>query len=156
MARTYSLDLRERVMQAYDDGVPIDDLTLQYRVSRSWIYSLIKQRRETNSIAPRVYRHGKQSKLTPYEQEVRQMIADHPDATLSEFCALMSDHVSVGTTTMCRYLHHLKITRKKKLSVLPNNNVQKLSKSVTSGKNCKQHSPSKNSFSSMKPGRKRI
>jgi len=138
MGKPYSLDLRERIVQDYDEGVPIDDLTLQYRVSRSWLYSLLKQRRETGSIASRPYRRGKKKKLAPYEQEVRQIVADHPDGTLADFCERLSEHVSVGTTTMGNYLHHLKITRKKKLSALPNSIAMMSPKSVKNGKNSKK------------------
>lgn len=113
MARSYSLDLRTRIVQAYDEGYPVDDLAAQYSVSRSWIYSLIKQRRETGTIAPRQQRHGPKPKLAPYEQEVRQAVANHPDATLLELCEQLSKHVSVSTTTLCDFLKHLKITWKK-------------------------------------------
>jgi transposase len=113
MAKSYSLDLRERIMKDYDAGVPVEDLTVHYEVSRSWLYSLIKQRKETGTIAPRTYRPGRKQKLAPYEQEVRQVVADHPDGTLEEFCEKLSKYVLVSTTTLCDFLHRLKITRKK-------------------------------------------
>jgi len=53
MARSYSIDLRSRILEDYDSGVPIDDLTMHYEVSRSWLYGLLQQRRETGSIAPK-------------------------------------------------------------------------------------------------------
>jgi transposase len=87
MATPYSLDLRERILKDYDGGYPIDDLVVHYEVSRSWLYSLIKQRRESGSIAPRIYRPGKKKKLSAHEQTVRQVVAAHHDATLVDFCA---------------------------------------------------------------------
>ena len=113
MARSYSVDLRSRILKTYDSGVPIDDLTVHYEVSRSWLYGLLKQRRETGNIAPKRQRHGFKPKLEPYEQEVRQLVADHPDATLAEFVELLKPYVSVSTTAVCDFLRHLKITRKK-------------------------------------------
>ena len=53
MAAPYSVDLRKQILKDYDNGVPIEDLTLHYEVSRSWLYSLLKQRRETGNIAPK-------------------------------------------------------------------------------------------------------
>lgn len=138
MGKPYSLDLRERLLQDYDDGMPVDDLVIQYRVSRSWLYSLLKQRRETGRIAPREYRRGRTKKLIPFEQEVRKIIADHPDGTLADFCERLSEHVSVSTATMCHYLQHLKITRKKRLSALPNNTAPMSLQNVPSGKNSKK------------------
>jgi transposase len=138
MAKAYSLDLRERIVRDYDSGYPIADLVVQYEVSRSWLYSLIKQRRETGSIAPRTYRPGKKKKLSPHEQTVRQVVAEHHDATLVEFCKKLSEHnIVVSTTTLCNFLRHLKITRKKRLSVPPNDFAPMSSLNERRGKNSK-------------------
>ena len=126
MPRPYSLDLRERILKNYDAGTPIEDLVSQFDVSRSTLYSYIKQRRETGNIAAKTYRPGRSLKLLPYEAEVRQLVADYPDATLVDFCEKLSPQVSVSTATMCDFLRYLKITRKKKLFVPPNN-IEKMS-----------------------------
>jgi transposase len=119
MPKPYSLDLRERILKDCDAGMRSEDVAEKYSVSASWVYDLRKKRRETGSIAPKKQRHGQKPKLEPYEKEVRQVVADHPDATLAEFCEMLSKHVSVSTTTLCDFLRHLKITRKKRLSSLP-------------------------------------
>ena len=67
------------------------------------------------SIAPKQQRHGSTPKLESYEKEVRQLVSEHPDVTLAEFCEMLSEHVSVSDTTLCDFLRHLKITRKKTL-----------------------------------------
>jgi len=141
MARSYSVDLRSRILKTYDSGVPIDDLKIHYEVSRSWLYGLLQQRRETGSIAPKSQRHGRRPKLEPYEQEVRQLVADHPDATLAEFVELLKPYVSVSTTAVCDFLRHLKITRKKRLWSLPSV-IEKMSQQrVRSGSSCKKFFP---------------
>ena len=89
MPKAYSLDLRERILKDYDADSPVEDLVQHYAVSRSWIYSLIKQRNATGSIAPSIQRHGFRPKLEPYEKEVRQLVAAHPDATLVDFCKML-------------------------------------------------------------------
>ena len=66
----------------------------KYSVSASWVYDLRKKRQETGSIAPKKQRHGSKPKLAPYEKEVRQLVADHPDATLADFCEMLLPHVS--------------------------------------------------------------
>ena len=151
----YSLDLRKRILKDYDTGVPVEDLVTHYEVSRSWIYSLLQQRRETGSIASRSYRPGRKQKLAFHEHEVRQLVGEHPDATLAEFCEKLSEHISVSTATLCRFLRHLKITRKKRLSSLPNAIARMSSLNEKCGRNSKKSSTSKNSFSSTKLGRKR-
>ena len=126
MAKPYSLDLRERILKDYDAGVPVDDLVDYYDISRSWTYSLIKQRRETGSIAPQKYKPGPKLKLAPYEQEVRQLVNDHPDATLEELHAMLPNKDEVTVVTLHNFLHRLKITWKKRLSMQRNNIEQML------------------------------
>ena len=86
MAKAYSLALRARVLKDCDAGIRSEDVAKKYSVSASWVYDLRKKRRETGIIALKQQRYGSKPKLKPYEQEVRQLVADHPDATLAEFC----------------------------------------------------------------------
>ena len=114
MARAYSIDLRERVLNDIDSGMSTEDTARKYSVSISWSYSLKKQRRETGSIAPKKYRRGPALKLAPYENEVRRIVADHADATLIELHALLPNKDEVTVMTLCNFLKRLKITWKKR------------------------------------------
>jgi putative transposase len=140
MAKPYSLDLRERVLKDCDSGMSSEDVARKYSVSIAWVYSLRTQRRETGSIAPKECQRSPRFKLVPYETEVRQAVADHPDATLVELCELLSKHVLVSTTSLCDFLKHLKITRKKRPFVPQNNTAKMLLKNVKSGKHSKRSS----------------
>jgi transposase len=113
MPKAYSLDLRERILNDYDSGVPVEDIVAHYVVSRSWTYSLLKQRRETGIITPKVSRRGPKLKLAPYEKEVRQLVTDHPDATLEELHAMLPNKDEVTVVTLHNFLVRLKITWKK-------------------------------------------
>ena len=155
MAAPYSLDLRERVLNDCDNGMSSEDAARKYSVAIATVYSWRRRRRETGSIAPQKYKRGPQRKLAPYEKEVRQLVADHPDATLVEYCEILSKHISVGTTALCDFLRHLKITRKKRRSALPNDIGKMLSPNEKNGRNSKRSSIVKSSFSSTKRGRKR-
>ena len=42
MAKAYSLDLRERILNDYDAGVPVEDLVEHYDIRRSWAYALLR------------------------------------------------------------------------------------------------------------------
>jgi len=117
MPKFYSVDLRERIVNSYHSGVPVEDLVVQYSVSRSSVYSYLKQFRETGTAAPKTYHPGRKKKLAPYETEVRKIIAEHPDGTLADFCDKLSPTVVVSTTTLCDYLRCLKMTRKKRPSL---------------------------------------
>jgi transposase len=155
MPQAYSQDLRQRILKDYDAGVPIEDLVQQYAISRSSVYSYIKQRRETGNFAPKNYKRGPKLKLAPYEKEVRRLVADQPDATLEELHARLPNKDDVTVVTLHNFLHRLKITWKKRLSAPPNDTEKMLPKSEKNGSSCKKFSTSKNSFSSTKLGRKR-
>jgi transposase len=114
MPAPYSLDLRERVLKDCDNGMSSEDAARKYSVAIATVYSWRAQRRETGSIAPKQYKPGPKMKLAPYEKEVRQIVADYPDATLVEIVEKLSPYVTVSETTVCDFLKHLKITWKKK------------------------------------------
>ena len=126
----YSQDLRERILTDSDAGVPVEDLVEHYDISRSWTYALLKQRRETGSISPKNPRRGPTLKLAPYEQEVRQLVNDHPDATLEELHAMLPNKDEVTVVTLHNFLHRLKIPWKKRLSKQRNNIEKKLQKTL--------------------------
>jgi hypothetical protein len=68
---------------------------------------------------------------------------------------MLSEHVTVSPVVLCNFLHRLKITRKKRLSALPNNIGKMSSTSVPNGKSCKRFSTLQHSSSSTTLGRKR-
>jgi len=58
MPKSYSLDLRERVLKDCDAGIRSEYVAKKYSVSASWVYDLRKRRRETGSIAPKQVRRA--------------------------------------------------------------------------------------------------
>jgi transposase len=155
MAHAYSLDLRERILNDIDAGMSTEDAARKYSVSIAWAYSLKKQRRETGSIAPKEYHRGQERKLAPYEQEVRQLVADHPDATLVELHQQLPEAVHVSVPTLHNFLKHLKITWKKRRSMPPNNIGRTLLNNAKNGDDSKSSLSWKGLFSSTKRGPKR-
>jgi len=109
MPKPYSVDLRERVLKDCDHGMSSEDAARKYSVSISWVYLLRKQRRETGNIAPKKRPKSYHLKLSPYEAEIRQLIADHPDATLVELHSMLSNKDNVTVVTLHNFLHHLKL-----------------------------------------------
>lgn len=81
-----SLDLRERVLRAYDAGEgKSGQLAKRFGVSDRWIRKLIRQRRETGSIAPKEYQRGPQPKLTQSQRDRLIAVAgEKPDLTLDQ------------------------------------------------------------------------
>ena len=50
--RPYPMDLRQRVLQDCDAGLPTEAVAAKYRVSDSWVRKLKRRRRLTGSPAP--------------------------------------------------------------------------------------------------------
>lgn len=109
----YSMDLRQRVVDACDEGVDTRaEIAERFAVSESWIRRLLQRRRDTGSIAPRPHKGGR----TPaYDVEaaarLAQAVATRPDATLVELA--QTSGVACSTSATDRALRRQKITRKK-------------------------------------------
>ena len=43
----YSMDLRKRVVRAWDAGMDAESVAAKYEVSRAWVHRLVQRRRET-------------------------------------------------------------------------------------------------------------
>ena len=120
-------------------GMRSEAVAAKYSVSASWVYDLRKKRRETGNIAPKEYKRGAKLKLAPYEQEVRQLVADHPDATLEELHAMLPNKDEVTVVTLHNFLVRLKITWKKRRSML-RNDIERMSlKSVKNENSFRKH-----------------
>lgn len=116
----YSMDLRERVVAACDEGTDTRaEIAEQFSVSQSWIRRLLQRRRETGSIEPKPHGGGQVPAFAGEAADrLRQAVADIPDATLKELAAVAG--VACSTSATDRALRRLGITRKKSRSGPPN------------------------------------
>jgi putative transposase len=81
--QAYSMDLRERVVQAVEEGKRTKwEISLLFQVSPAWIRRLLQRRRETGSLAPKPRQGGPKPKL--HEEQRQRLVAlvrEDPDAT---------------------------------------------------------------------------
>jgi transposase len=84
--KAYSLDLRQRVMIAYDEGHwTVGQLAERFKVGQWWIHKLKRQRQAEGSLAPRKGRVGQPRRLQADDLDRLQRYVDkHSDATLEE------------------------------------------------------------------------
>lgn len=84
--KAYSLDLRQKIVDAYAEGnISQRQLAKQFRVALSFIEKLLKQHRETGSIAPLVRLQQTPTKLNAQQLTVlKQLVEANNDATLDE------------------------------------------------------------------------
>ena len=84
--KAYSLDLRERVMKAYDEGNwSVGQLAERFKVGEWWIHKLKRQRLLEGSLAVRKGKVGQPRSLAGKQIERLEKYVDrYPDATLEE------------------------------------------------------------------------
>jgi transposase len=110
---TYSLDLRERAVRAYDrkKGTQ-EEIARLFGVSVPWIKKLLRQRRETGSIAPKPHGGGWTPKFSgEVLQRLKRLVQENPDATLQEL--LERSGVPASIMAVHRALKRLGCRRKK-------------------------------------------
>jgi transposase len=115
MGKPYSEDLRERVVGAGQDGSAIPEIADQLGVSISSVVRFRRLHRETGSVSPAKFGGHKKYALAAHEELVRQLVAEQPDITLAELKAVLAtEEVTVGQSSISRFLHHLNLRFKKK------------------------------------------
>jgi len=82
MARPYSQDLRERVLAAYDRGMPTKEISETFGVSKAWARRIKQRRRETGETTPR--KMGGATVMKIDRARLAELVAAQPDATAAE------------------------------------------------------------------------
>ena len=103
--RTLSLDLRERILSAYDshEGTR-PEVARRFRVSLGMVKKLLQQRRRTGDITPRHRFCGRKPMIVgPHQSQMRALLAKKSDLTLRELraatgleCSLQAINVVLG------------------------------------------------------------
>lgn len=113
----YSLDLRERIVDAAERGVgTIGELAALFDVHQSFIYKLPRQKRERGDLAPLPHGGGATAKLNEdHLMILTELVAKSPDATLADLRAQIRKRtrIEVSVPTIWRALAALGLSRKK-------------------------------------------
>jgi transposase len=113
--KPYSLDLREKILRAYDARLGSQRaLAALFGVSRTFVEQLLQRRRSTGTIAPRPHAGGRKPSCDAAAQEaVRQLLCAQADATLEELWTrlLQRQGLRVSVPTMSRLLTRLGLPR---------------------------------------------
>lgn len=117
--QAYSLDLRQRVVSAYENGVEtILEVAERFSVSPSFIKKLLARKRSTGGIAPVGHRGGQKKRLSDKDRQwLLKTVLAEPDMTLADLQERMKKEksVSVSVPTLSRELRRLNLRRKKNL-----------------------------------------
>ncbi len=146
--KTLSLDLRERIVAAYDaqEGTR-EEIAGRFRVSLGIVKKLLQQRRKTNDLGHRHRYSGRKAKVLPeYGEKLASLIAAQPDLTLTQIKEKLTMPCTVPAVHYA--LVALGLTYKKRLSMQPNKTGPMSRSRGSSGEQGKVNSPPAGSSSS--------
>ena len=118
--RAYGLELRGRIVAAYQNGEgSLREIAERFVVAVGTVRDYLALSRTTGSLEPRPHGGGIPPLLDKEGLEhVRLLVQQTPDATETELADNLArhHHIAVSRQTMGRALHHLGLTRKKNSS----------------------------------------
>jgi transposase len=114
MPKTYSDDLRERLIAAVTSGMSCNEAADVFSVAISTAVKWMQRLRDTGSSAAKP-RGGSTSRLEQHTERILAVVRERPDATLKEIrAALRKEGIRTSQTGLWRFLDRHNITRKKK------------------------------------------
>ena len=102
--KAYSMDLRRRVMAAYDSGkYTLKQVAEQFQVTARWIQQIRRRRKLDGTIAPHPQNQGRKPAFRGKQlEELDEFVRDHPDATLEE----IKEHFAGKVTCSIVAIHY--------------------------------------------------
>ena len=127
MPKTLSLDIRERILKAYDKGgVNRQEVADRFDVSLGMVQKLLRQRKLLGNVAPLDYRCGGKVKITvEYQQRMKELLLEKPDLTLEELKTKLEINCTIQAIHYA--LQRMGMSYKKRLSE-PLNKIEQTSK----------------------------
>jgi len=119
--QAYSLDLRQRIVNALADGVTIEQTARRFAVSTASVKRYKARLRETGSLAPKPWT-GRAPKIRKEQRDdLRALVASRTDWTLDALSAAWHQEHGVQTTVsvLSDTLKRFKITHKKSAASPP-------------------------------------
>lgn len=117
--KAYSLDFRQKILDTYKiGGISQRQLAKRFCVTLGFIEKLLKQYRETGSIAPKIRTKQTPPKLNEQQLNVLfEIVEAKNDATLKEIREQLQEKVgiTIGISTVDRMLEKMEISLKKNI-----------------------------------------
>ena len=112
----YSTDLKERLVRAVADGLPMREAARRFGVAVTTVKRAVVHQRATGSLAHQPIPGRPRTIRREHEVILRTRLEAAPDATVLEHCAWWAEHQGqqLSEATMWRALHRLGWTYKKR------------------------------------------
>jgi transposase len=116
--RAYSIDLRQRVVRAYEQGEgSISEIAARFGVSAPFVKKLLRRWRSTGDLAPLAHGGGKPKSLNARQHQLlKRKVREQSDISLAELQTLLDqeESVQVHVSTISRALAALGLPLKKR------------------------------------------
>ena len=113
MPKSYSEDLRERVVDAVEAGTTRHAAAARFKVSVSSAIRWV-QRWQTDWVIAAKPRGGSVSPLEDHAAALVELVAEQPDLTLDEFCAVLQERkIATSRVSVWRFFSRHGISFKK-------------------------------------------
>lgn len=131
--KTLSLDLRERIVAAYDaEQGTREEIGRRFRVSTGMVKKLLAQRRRIGEIGPQHFRAGRKPLfLEEHRKRLKELITKKPDTTLTEMRSALE--LSCTLPAIHYVLAKMGLTYKKRLSMRASRVAPMLSRRAGAG-----------------------
>ena len=116
--KTYSMDLRVRVLKDVDAGMATSAVAVKYSVSSAWVRRLKQRRNATGQVGPTPQKRGVTPGWVTYAEQIHEAVRQAPDATLAEFRDRF--RIPLSKSALARALIVLGLSRKKSRSARAN------------------------------------
>ena len=116
MPRSYSSDLRKRVVETVETGASRHEAAERFEISPSSAVRWVQRWKQTGSCSPKL-RGGSVSPLERHAQRILALVAEQADLTLGETIrALRKWRIRTSKSAVSRFFQRHNITLKKKES----------------------------------------
>ena len=116
--KAYSLDLRQRVVHAYEQGQgSISEIATRFGVGTAFVKKMLRQWRATGDLAPLAHGGGKPPSLNSRQRQLLQRkVRQQSDISLAELQSFLDEEesVQVHVSTISRALSGLGLPLKKR------------------------------------------
>jgi transposase len=133
--KSYSMDLRERLVAGRARGQSAEELARQFKVSKRSVERYWSRQQKTGSAAPKQRGGYRRSRLAGHEETLRTWIEEQNDLTLSELQQRLQRELAIvlSVTALWNRLQRLGLSFKKKRSTPPNKSARTLPPPAQSG-----------------------
>jgi transposase len=113
--KSYSMDLRERLVAGRQRGQSADELSRLFGVSKRSVERYWKRLTQEGTLQVRQRGGYRRSKLEGHDERLRQWIGEEPDLTLEQLRNRLLGQldIAIGTTALWHRLEKLGLTFKK-------------------------------------------